>query len=306
MLPLLPLSGSSSSQTEAPTPGPVDLVVEREVLLPATDRGPAPALRHRGVVEADRRALLRQAGIGRRASGQSETTTGWPGPFPATPGAPGLPRISYSILPEWGFIARCATISLYPHVTRTRQGTRVDPEQERCPICQNSVLLSTPGIMVVPRAGCTASSSSTVLSAPECRGRQSLEFLERGRRRNAGERLIAAVGDAPVDRERCMVVAAVDVGRDDLPGLLPDHGKDPADGGGLPGPRWPAEDGREGAPAPERGADEEGEFPDLGVTVVEVLGDERELEDVRVPEEGLVATEKRGMCHKRDWRRGSR
>ncbi|WP_261598375.1 hypothetical protein [Methanoculleus formosensis] len=41
--------------------------------------------------------------------------------------------------------------------------------------------------------------------------------------------------------------------------------------------------------------------------VVEVVGETiRELKDVRVAKEGLVATEKRGIRHKRDWRRGNR
>ncbi len=49
----------------SPAPGPVDLSVERKVLLPTADRDPAPAvLCHGGVVEADRRALLQQAGVG--------------------------------------------------------------------------------------------------------------------------------------------------------------------------------------------------------------------------------------------------
>ena len=112
--------------------------------------------------------------------------------------------------------------------------------------------------------------------------------------------------DAPVDGEQGMVVAAVDIGRDDLLRLLPNLAKDPADGGGLPGPRRPAEDGGEGAPAPEGRADEEGEFFDLGVAVVEVLGDEREFEDVGISEEGLVTAEKGRVRHRRDWRRGSR
>jgi len=43
------------------------------------------------------------------------------------------------------------------------------------------------------------------------------------------------------------------------------------------------------------------------VTVVEVLGETvRELEDVGVAEEGLVAAEKRETCHRRDWRRDGR
>ena len=124
---------------------------------------------------------------------------------------------------------------------------------------------------------------------------------------SAGQRRRVAADlfeDAPVDGKRGVVMPAVDVDRDDLLRLLPDHGEDPADGGGLPGPRRAAEDGGEGAPAPERGADEEGKFFDLSVTVVEVVGDERELKDVGVAEKGLVAAEKRGTCHRRDWRRG--
>ena len=99
--------------------------------------------------------------------------------------------------------------------------------------------------------------------------------------------------DAPVDGERGVVLPAVDVDRDDPLGLFGDLAEDPADGGGLPGPRRAAEDGGESAPAPEGRADKEGEFPDLGVAVVELVGDERELEDVRISEEGLVAAEKR-------------
>src|SRR5690606_27090308 len=83
-----------------------------------------------------------------------------------------------------------------------------------------------------------------------------------GRRCRAAADLLE---DAPVDGERGVVVAAVDVGRDHLPGLFGDRGKDPADGGGLPGPGRAAEDGAPRAPAPEGRADKEGEFPDLGV-----------------------------------------
>jgi hypothetical protein len=39
-----------------------------------------------------------------------------------------------------------------------------------------------------------------------------------------------------------------------------------------------------------------------GVAEVEVVGEIRELEDVRVAKEGLVATEKSGMRHRREWR----
>ena len=40
------------------------------------------------------------------------------------------------------------------------------------------------------------------------------------------------------------------------------------------------------------GGDEEGEFPDLGVAVVEVVGDECGLKGLGVAEEGLVVAEK--------------
>jgi len=42
----------------SPAPGPGDLTVKQEVVLPAADRDPAPiVLRHGGIVEADRRAF---------------------------------------------------------------------------------------------------------------------------------------------------------------------------------------------------------------------------------------------------------
>ncbi len=51
-------------------PGPVDLSIKREELLPAADRDPGPAvLRHAGTVEADRRALLQEARVGCPAAG---------------------------------------------------------------------------------------------------------------------------------------------------------------------------------------------------------------------------------------------
>jgi len=62
--------------------------------------------------------------------------------------------------------------------------------------------------------------------------------------------------DAAVDRKQGVVLPTVDVDRGDLPGGLLDLGKDRADGGGLPGPRRPAEGGVPGAGALE----EEGEF----------------------------------------------
>ncbi len=72
----------------------------------------------------------------------------------------------------------------------------------------------------------------------------------------------------------------------------------------FPVPGGPRRTAERALPPPERGADEEGELLDLGVAVVEVLRDERELENVRVPEESLVATEKTGTCHTSVWRRG--
>ncbi len=96
-----------------------------------------------------------------------------------------------------------------------------------------------------------------------------------------------------------MVLPAVDVDRDELSGEFEEG---PADGGGLPGPWRPAENGVPGAGALE----EEGEFLELGVAVVEVAGHVGEVEDVGISEEGLVAAEKRRMRHRRIWRGGSR
>jgi len=101
-----------------------------------------------------------------------------------------------------------------------------------------------------------------------------------------------------------VVVAAVDVGRGDLLTLFPGQGKDPADGGGLAGPGRSAEDGAPGTPAPEGRLEEEGEFLELGVAVVEVVGHVGEVKDVGISEEGLVGAEK--AFYRRDWRRGSR
>ncbi len=139
---------------------------------------------------------------------------------------------------------------------------------------------------------------------PEPGGDPPLDLVEvpPDRRRGVAVDLLE---DAPVDRKRCAVVPAVDVRRDDLPGGLGDLAEESADGGGLPGPGRAAEDGGESAPAPAGRPDEEGEFLDLGVAVVEVVGDERELEDVRVPEEGLVVAEKGRVRHTSVWRRGS-
>lgn len=69
--------------------------------------------------------------------------------------------------------------------------------------------------------------------------------------------------------------------------------------------RGTAQDGAPRAPALEGRSEEDGELP--RVAVVEVVGETIcELEDVRVAEGGLVATEKRRMRHKRIWRRGWR
>jgi len=78
----------------------------------------------------------------------------------------------------------------------------------------------------------------------------------------------------------------------------------PADGGGLPGPRWSAEDGGVSAPAPEGRPEEPGEFPDLHIAVVEVLGEICELKDLGVAEECLIVTEEGRMRHTSPWRRG--
>jgi len=84
-------------------------------------------------------------------------------------------------------------------------------------------------------------------------------------------------------------MAAVDVDRNDHTGFFGDLAKDPA----------------ERAPAPESRPEEEGGFPDLGVAVVEVVGEMiRGLESLGVAEEGLVVAEKRGVRHTSVWRRG--
>jgi len=56
-----------------------------------------------------------------------------------------------------------------------------------------------------------------------------------------------------------VVLPAVDVDRDNLPGGLLNPGKDPPDRCGLPGPQGAAEDGISRNP-PEGGIDEEGTF----------------------------------------------
>lgn len=122
------------------------------------------------------------------------------------------------------------------------------------------------------------------------------------RRRRVAEELLK---DASIDCKRCVVVLAVDVDRGHPASLRGDRGKDPADRGGLPGPGRAAEDGAPHTSASEGRPDEEGEFPDLGVAVVEVLGEIRELESLTVPKKGLVGAEKGRGPHRSLWRRGS-
>jgi hypothetical protein len=57
-------------------PDPVDFDIEREELLPAANCDPGPAiLRHAGIVEADRRELLRPAPRGKVTWMSEEKTT---------------------------------------------------------------------------------------------------------------------------------------------------------------------------------------------------------------------------------------
>jgi len=103
--------------------------------------------------------------------------------------------------------------------------------------------------------------------------------------------------DAREDGERRPVLLAVDVDRDDQLRRLLDLGKQPADGGGLPRPRRPAEDRAPGAAAPEGRPGEEGEFADLGVAVVEDVGHVGELEDLAVAKERLVVAKDLSLPH---------
>ena len=96
-----------------------------------------------------------------------------------------------------------------------------------------------------------------------------------------------------------MVLPAVDVDRDDLPGGLLDPGKDRADGGGLPGSRGAAEDGISRGSPPEGGVDEEGKFPGLGIAVGEVFGEVGGIEDIDIPKESLVVAKR--MTHRVTW-----
>src|SRR5690606_35704055 len=102
-------------------------------------------------------------------------------------------------------------------------------------------------------------------------------------------------GDAAVDlgedRELGVVDLAVDVDGDEfLRGLLY-LGKDLLDARRLPGAREAAADGVERPRPPQTGFDLKREFPDLGVTVVELLGDIIDLEDLGVPKKRLVPHE---------------
>ena len=70
----------------------------------------------------------------------------------------------------------------------------------------------------------------------------------------------------------------------------------------LPVPGVPRRTALPALPPWRAGAlEEEGEFPELGVAVVEVVGHVGEVEDVGISEERLVGAEK--AFHGRDWRR---
>lgn len=85
-----------------------------------------------------------------------------------------------------------------------------------------------------------------------------------------------------------MVVLAVHVDRHDPLRRLPNLGEDVAGTGGLPGPREPLEDDIV-RPGPEEcGPDRERHLAELGLAVVELFRVVIRLEDVPVPEEGLV------------------
>ncbi|KUG19174.1 hypothetical protein ASZ90_011104 [hydrocarbon metagenome] len=122
-----------------------------------------------------------------------------------------------------------------------------------------------------------------------------------GRRRRAAADLRK---DAPVDGERSMIMATVDIGRDDLLRGLGDLGEDPTDGSGLPGSRGAAEDGAPRARAPESRPEKEGEFPDLGIAIMNLLGKKRELKDLGIPKKSLVGAKEGRMRHTSLWRRG--
>jgi len=104
--------------------------------------------------------------------------------------------------------------------------------------------------------------------------------------------------DAREDGERRPVLLAVDVDRGDLLCRLLDLGKQPADGGGLAGAGRPAEDRAPRTAAPESRPGEEGEFADLGVAVVELVGHVGELEDLAIAEERLVVAKGFSLPHR--------
>jgi len=94
-----------------------------------------------------------------------------------------------------------------------------------------------------------------------------------------------------------MVLPAVDVDRDDLPGGLLNPGKDRADGGGLPGSRGATEDGISRGSPPEGGVDEEGEF--LASRWARWSGEAGGIEDADIPKESLVVAQR--MMHRVTW-----
>jgi hypothetical protein len=102
-------------------------------------------------------------------------------------------------------------------------------------------------------------------------------------------------GDPPVDLgedgELGVVDLAVDVDGDQfLRGLL-DLGKDLLDARRLPRTGEAPADGVLGPDTPQTRPDLEREFPDLGVTMIELLGDIIDLEDFGVPKQRLVPHE---------------
>lgn len=104
--------------------------------------------------------------------------------------------------------------------------------------------------------------------------------------------------DAREDGERRPVLLAVDVKRDDLLRLLLDLGEKTADGGGLAGAGGAAEDRALGAAAPDGRAGEEGEFTDLGVTVVDLVGHAGELKGLAGAKERLVVVKGVSLPHR--------
>jgi len=102
-----------------------------------------------------------------------------------------------------------------------------------------------------------------------------------------------------------VALPAVDVDGDELAGGpgeggLFDLGKDPPDRCGLPGPRGASEDGVSRSAPPEGRVDEVREFLQLGVAVVEVLGEVGVIEDFDIPDEGVIVM----VSHRSLWGRG--